>query len=386
MGGTFSGKTGKDWMQRESQQSGDVLDSQSTKRRKKDKNLSGRHRYKANKDQQSQSGTSSDQTSSSETSSPYANTVLIKSTYQVCLDSPNCFHMCIFDNIIYITDSLHGMVKCFDTENGNYLSSIELCNASKDLAGISVLQLSKNEQVMVVGDTFKRQLVACKLITPTTIENESVFGSFQELCGLATDFVNRIFVADVTQGKIFVYKIDESLTFELVYEISELLDFPWYICYDDVYKRLFVSEPPERRITVFTENGEFLFQLFDRDLHLTQPFGVAVDSEGGIIITDRQDHTVVRLDNNSVKKLKTDYHLTRLFNGPFDVCVAQNGIVIVLDFNGTKDQSKRIQGFEILSYDETDINEMKLQHMSACSCFLDLGNQGQSVTWGPSAV
>ena len=112
-------------------------------------------------------------------------------------------------------------------------------------------------------------------------ENEAFFS----LVGIAEDDVDRIYVTDSEQGKIFRYDLSDKNFSSFASTMSR----PTGIVFNPANKFLYVTETGSHQVVVFDLNGDEQFRFGDRGNEkgmFNFPTHIAVDRQGQVLVTD----------------------------------------------------------------------------------------------------
>lgn len=201
---------------------------------------------------------------------------------------------------LYLGDSINSRIHVLQPEKPpRSFSCLPLCNTSSNTPSAIAIG---NEGVIHVANTFQHRIERFDSADCTTFGVAgSGDGEFNRPCGIATDGVGRIYVADTGNNRIQVFAPDGKF---------------W-----------------GKFGTQGSAPGEF-----------NKPLGVCVSTSGLIYVADQKNHRVqIFQPNETVTKFNFVSQLDHLeCQEPSGVLVARSGLIYVL--SGT-DQNRRISVF-----------------------------------------
>lgn len=174
-------------------------------------------------------------------------------------------------------------------------------------------------------------------------EKGSADGQLELPAGLTTDRQNRIIVADKDNHRIQIFSSAGRFLLKFGSYGRELGEFqyPWDVAVNSI-GNIVVTDTRNHRIQMFTSNGHFLTKFtFDDnyyDRHLkshTTPRGICFTPIGDILVTDFENHRVIKLDGNlnvikMIKGREGDHEIHE-FNRPSGLCCDDYGRVVIAD-------------------------------------------------------
>ena len=114
---------------------------------------------------------------------------------------------------------------------------------------------------------------------------------------------------------------------------------PWGVAIDENTNLIYVAEEGSRRISIFSETGEFMNTFMHQDMR--KPHGIAIHRDN-LYVTDTRVHAVfqfkIEVDIRLVAKLGSEGPGIGQFNSPRGLTVSTNGDVFVTDSNNNRIQ------------------------------------------------
>lgn len=166
-------------------------------------------------------------------------------------------------------------------------------------------------------------------------------GKITNTFGMTTDNKRRLYVVDVDRGCIGIISLD-TFSYLSTYGLGQLKN-PRDICFNPVTGNLIVTDTDNHRFCQFDRRGKLLQSTgsFGKgDGQFNRPFGVAVDKEGCIYVTDIKNLRVQVFDKNGkfIRVLhKVNYagpvsYLHENVHGPCGIGILSNGNIVVSDW------------------------------------------------------
>ena len=119
---------------------------------------------------------------------------------------------------------------------------------------------------------------------------------------------------------------------------GELLN-PYGVAIDENTNLIYVAEEGSRRVSIFSETGEFINTFMHQDM--IEPYGIAIHRDN-LYVTDRGVDAVfqfkIEVDMRLVAKLGGEGSGMGQFNYPRGLTVSTNGDVFVADYNNNRIQ------------------------------------------------
>lgn len=124
--------------------------------------------------------------------------------------------------------------------------------------------------------------------------------------GVTTDRQNRIIVADKDNHRIQIFSSNGRFILKFGGYGRDLGEFqyPWDVACNSI-GNIIVTDTRNHRVQMFTSNGHFITKYsfdsayYDKHLksHIT-PRGVCFTPTGDILVTDFENHRIMKLDGN----------------------------------------------------------------------------------------
>jgi streptogramin lyase len=181
-------------------------------------------------------------------------------------------------------------------------------------------------------------------------------GEFNYPSDISVDSNGKLYVADLSNHRIQVFKPDGTHDFNIGKNdnTSGTGDGEFYqptgIAVDSNGK-IYVADKSNNRIQVFNSDGTHDFNIGKNDNtsgtgdgEFNQPYGVAVDSNGKIYVTDKGNNRVQVFDTDGThdfnigKNDNTSGTGDGEFDGPFGIEVDNNGKIYVVEYNNNRVQ------------------------------------------------
>ncbi|MEE9913477.1 MAG: tetratricopeptide repeat protein [Deltaproteobacteria bacterium] len=248
---------------------------------------------------------------------------LLKSPTAVAVDSRG---------LIYAIDGSARLVKIY-RQDGSY--------AGKLSGVIKPYALAIADDGLFVTDVEKYN------ITKYNFSGEKIFSfgtmgkgkiQFQELYGIGTDGLGKIYAVDRTRGTVQVIATGKGSGSDIPFDISPPTSVKWLQDISLTVKKLTWDKSSRRLFAIDTEN-ESLIVMKDSRVEKTIrvpnmiPVSVAIDLKGFPWIIDREASQLVKLDTAGRVLLKVGSSGSKegYFSKPADILVGRDGLIYVAD-------------------------------------------------------
>ena len=248
------------------------------------------------------------------------------------------------ENTVVVADPDSSTVHIYDTDRRTY----HALKQAGEFQFESPIGVTHDKDRFFVADSKLKKV----FILDSNFALENVLDNFVRPTGITLDKAHqRLFVADTLSHKIFVFSTDGTLL-NTIGERGEgdlEFNFPSHLAY--ARNSLFVNDTMNFRIQSTDDNGRHIYTFGrqgDASGYLTQPKGIALDSDGHIYIADAIANRIQIFNRDGEFLLefgKRGKHFGH-FNMPAGLAISEDKIYVADSYN------QRIQVFQYLKVEK----------------------------------
>ena len=158
-------------------------------------------------------------------------------------------------------------------------------------------------------------------------------GQFRAPCALAIDREQNIFILERENRRIQKFS---NGTFTTIGQKGSKLGDPWGIAVTD--ERIFVTDWQKNCVYILDRNGKHLGCIASDSIMLKLPAGIAVTSEGHLLVADQENHCIwmITQDGRIIRQIGYKGDKPGQLNSPYGIAIDTNGLVIVTESGNSR--------------------------------------------------
>ena len=242
-------------------------------------------------------------------------------------------------NNLYVVDTGNNRIQIFD-KSGSYISAFPISNASDvySSCGLAVDDVHGTlicpEVCVHDADLLEASTILMYNLEGKLLERYNYQDIMSQALSVAVDSSCHMIIADYELNTIFVF--DKSG--RLLHKFGESglgpgkFNNPTFLC-TGLNDNIFVSDGNNHRIQVFDHTGHFLYQFGEYGTgkgQFNMPFGIAADFHGNLLVVDGGNKRV-QIFNQDGEFLSCIESLGNRLSAPRGIAVTSDGYVLVAD-------------------------------------------------------